>query len=180
MSKLVINSVSANTNIIGAVTSVSSSTTYVADSTDIADAKKELNGTINEIKQILEKKIVSTNNRIDHLDGLPDDIRKVIETTNNQQVLMLRNVYRELSENLAKQQKILNDSCTKAATHVQQLSKEHQHAESLYSRIQLYGNSLSSLRGNISSLKGRVTWLFILLILCIIIILGMIITFCVR
>lgn len=168
MSKRVIEDVSPSYGSwSGNVSSINQSYTTVADSSDITDAKRELNGTINDVKKIIDKKLESLNEKINQIDGLPDDIRNVIETTNNQQALLLRNVYREISENLSKQQKAINDSCTKATGHIQQLAKERQIAESMYSNIQRFGSSLNHYRTEISSVKTKVKWLFALLLLCV-------------
>jgi archaellum component FlaC len=129
----------------------------------------------------LEAKISSTNKRIDQLDSLPDEIRKVIETTNNQHAILLRNVYREIADNLAKQQQSLDESCKKAVDHVQQLNKKHEEAEQIYSQILSISNSLSMFKSNISdslseykseieSLNKKTAWLFVLVSLSLLLI----------
>lgn len=163
MSKSVVESVNPSyTGARGLVTSIGAKHTDVADLSDITNAKRELNVTINEIKKLLENKISSINARINQIDRLPDDIRKVIETTNNQQATLLRSVYREISDNLAKQQQSLEASCTKANGYIQQLNKKHEEAEQIYSRILSVSDSLSSHTEEIASLKNRTVWLFVL------------------
>ncbi len=163
MSKNVVESVNPSyTGVRGLVTSIGAKHTDVADLSDIINAKKELSVTINEIKKILEGKISSTNERIEQIAGIPDDIREVIEKTNNQQEILLRNVYREIADNLAKQQQSLEASCTKANGYIQQLNKKHEEAEQIYSRILSINNTLSAHTEEIASLKKKTTWLFVL------------------
>lgn len=96
------------------VESINPSYTSVADSDDISAAKRELRGVIDDSNKYLEKKINSLQNKIDKMGDLPNDIKNVIEATNNQQADLLRKVYREISENLSKQQKKIDESRAKA------------------------------------------------------------------
>ena len=165
MSKRVIGDVNPSYGrLSGNVSSINQSYTTVADLSDITDAKRELNETINEVKRIFEKKIASTNERINQIDSLPGDIRSVIETTNNQQAILLRKVYRDIADNLAKQQQALEVSCTKANGYIQQLNKKQEKAEQIYSRILNIIDSLSAHTTEIASLKKKIKWLYVLLV----------------
>lgn len=156
MSKNVVESLNPTyTGVRNLVTSIGAKHTDVADLSDIAKAKSELNITINEVKKLLEEKISSTNERINQLDSLPCNIREVIETTNNQQATLLRSVYREISDNLAKKQQSLDESCKKAIDHVQQLNKKHEEAEQIYSQVLSISNSLLECKSEIESLNKK-------------------------
>lgn len=169
MSKKVVESVNPSyTGARNLVTSIGEKHTDVADLSDINAVKRELNNIINGIKQNLDEKISSINKRINQIDSLPGDIRKVIETTNNQQALLLRNVYREIADNLSKQQQSINDSLTKTDEHIQQLRREHLEAEQIYSNIQSINKSLSSSTQKIESLNNKVILLFVLIVICLI------------
>lgn len=166
MSKRVVESVNPSyTGARGLVTSIGETRTEVAELSDINNAKKELNNTINDIKHYLENKISPINERINQIDSLPEDIRNVIETTNNKQAQLLRNVYQEISDNLSKQQQSINKSCTEANVHIQQLRNEYNEAKQIYFRIQCIDESYST---KVDSFKKRTTWLYVLGSLCLI------------
>ena len=83
MSKKVVESVHANTNWVGAVTSVSYDTTYVAEMSDVNAVEKRVNNFAAEIQKDLTSRFssleLSVNKKMESLSNIPDAASKSVK-----------------------------------------------------------------------------------------------------
>ena len=102
MSKSVVTSVSAEHNWRGSVEDISTSTTYVADSSDLDALEARLNRKIDALQQSFNKLEAYLKKIVAETEKMPEEVKKEVQQLAAQQKMVLDNEYKKIVDDMAK------------------------------------------------------------------------------